>query len=77
MKNEEKSRLNVNDLIAKVNKDTPSPQSEEDINKFIDENLSSSQAQAVKDILSDSEKTKQILNSDAAKNLFRKFFGGE
>jgi hypothetical protein len=77
MKNEEKSRLNVNDLIAKVNKGTPSPQSEEDINKFIDENLSSSQAQAVKDILSDSEKTKQILNSDAAKNLFRKFFGGE
>lgn len=77
MKNEEKSRLNVNDLIAKVNKGAPSPQSEEDINKFIDENLSSSQAQAVKDILSDSEKTKQILNSDAAKNLFRKFFGGE
>lgn len=77
MKNEEKSRLNVNDLIAKVNKGAPSPQSEEDINKFIDENLSSSQAQAVKDILSDSEKTKQILNSDAAKSLFRKFFGGE
>ena len=77
MKNEEKSRLNVNDLIAKVNKGASSPQSEEDINKFIDENLSSSQAQAVKDILSDSEKTKQILNSDAAKNLFRKFFGGE
>ena len=44
--------------------------------RFINENLSESQAKAVKELLQDEEKTKAILNSDAAKALFNKFFGG-
>ena len=44
---------------------------------FINNNLSESQAKAVKDLLSDPEKTKAVLNSDAAKMIFKKFFGGK
>jgi hypothetical protein len=43
---------------------------------FINNNLSENQADAVKSILSDEQRTKALLNSDAAKELFRKFFGG-
>lgn len=76
MNNSEKNKININDLLNKAKENTNSPKSDTDVNKFIDENLSQSQAKAVKDILSDEEKTKQILNSDAAKALFQKFFGG-
>ena len=76
MNNGEKNKLNINDLLNKAKENTNTPKNESDVNKFIDENLSQSQAKAVKEILSDQEKTKQILNSDAAKALFQKFFGG-
>lgn len=76
MKNEEKKELNLNDLLGKIKDSSQKPKSENQVNSFIDENLSESQAKAVKDILSDEEKTRQILNSDAAKALFQKFFGG-
>jgi hypothetical protein len=76
MKNEEKGNFNINDLLKKARENSNAPKGETDVNKFIDENLSEAQAQAVKDILSDEGKTKQILNSDAAKELFKKFFGG-
>ena len=76
MKNEEKGKLNLNDLLSKMKDNAQTPKNENQVNSFIDENLSESQAKAVKDILSDEEKTKQILNSDAAKALFQKFFGG-
>lgn len=76
MKNEEKGKLNLNELLGKIKDNAQTPKNENQINSFIDENLSESQAKAVKDILSDEEKTRQILNSDAAKALFQKFFGG-
>ena len=75
MSNNEKNKLNLNDLLDKARKsDTASP---DEVNDFINQNLSDSQAQAVKNLLSDQEKTRQLLNSDAAKSLFNKFFGGQ
>ncbi len=75
MSNNEKNKLNINDLLDKARKsDTASP---DEVNNFINQNLSESQAQAVKNLLSDEEKTRQLLNSDAAKSLFNKFFGGK
>ena len=75
MSNNEKNRLNLNELLSKARKsDSASP---DEVNDFINQNLSDSQAQAVKSLLSDEEKTKALLNSDAAKSLFNKFFGGK
>ncbi len=71
-----KDKLDVNELYKKVNEGNIT-NSAEDVNKFINENLSSEQAKAVKELLADEEKTKAILNSDAAKALFNKFFGGK
>lgn len=70
-----KDKIDVNELYKKINEDK-APGSEADVNKFINENLSEDQAKAVKELLADEEKTKAVLNSDAAKALFRKFFGG-
>ena len=72
-----KDNIDVNELYKKIKNGGNAPQSEADVNKFISENLSESQANAVKIILQDEEKTKAILNSDAAKALFQKFFGGK
>ena len=75
MSNNEKNKLNLNELVDKARKsDTASP---DEVKDFINRNLSDSQAQAVKSLLSDEEKTRQLLNSDAAKSLFNKFFGGK
>ena len=75
MSNNEKNKLNLNDLLNKARKsDTASP---DEVNDFINQNLSDSQAQAVKNLLSDEKKTRELLNSDAAKSLFNKFFGGK
>lgn len=71
-----KDKIDVNELYKKIS-DDKAPSSEADVNKFINENLSEDQAKTVKELLADEEKTKAILNSDAAKALFRKFFGGK
>ena len=47
------------------------------MNDFINNNLNEEQANAVKNLLQDEEKTKALLNSDAAKAIFNKFFGGK
>lgn len=73
MNNSQKGNLDVNELIKKA---SDGKADEESVNDFINNNLSDSQAKAVKDLLKDEEKTKQLLNSDAAKALFKKFFGG-
>ncbi len=71
-----KDKFDVNELYKKINTGESAPASAGEVNKFIDENLSESQAKKVKELLADEEKTKAILNSDAAKALFKKFFGG-
>ena len=77
MSETKKDGLNVNDLYKKISENGSKSSNETDVNKFINENLSETQANAVKELLSDEEKTKALLNSDAAKALFRKFFGGK
>jgi hypothetical protein len=75
MNNNEKNKLNLNELLNKARKsESASP---DELNDFISTKLSDSQAQAVKNLLSDEEKTRALLNSDAAKSLFNKFFGGK
>lgn len=72
------TNLDLNELIKKapLSEKTDSV-SKEQVDDFINNNLSESQAKAVKDLLSDPEKTKAVLNSDAAKMIFKKFFGGK
>lgn len=75
MYNKEKGKLNFEELVNKARGNDTATQ--QDVNDFINKNLTDSQAQAVKDLLSDEEKTRALLNSDAAKSLFNKFFGGK
>ncbi len=77
MGNEKNNNIDINELIKKASQNSgEGAPTEKSVNDFIDENLSDSQARAVKELLRDEEKTKAILNSDAAKALFKKFFGG-
>lgn len=77
MNQQKKDYIDVNELYKKIKDGNSVPSSETEVNKFINENLSDDQARAVKELLADKEKTKAILNSDAAKTLFQKFFGGK
>lgn len=70
-------KIDANELIKKVSEvNAHGDANEKDINDFINKNLSETHAKAVREILSDEEKTKALLNSDAAKTVFKKFFGG-
>ena len=77
MSNSTDGKININEIIKKLKQGEKSPASGNDVNDFINNNLSENQASAVKNILNDQEKTKELLNSDAAKELFHKFFGGK
>lgn len=69
-------KIDVNDLLKKASK-TENLNTNEGLNDFIKNNLSEEQASAVKNLLADEEKTRALLNSDAAKAIFNKFFGGK
>lgn len=69
-------KIDVNDLLKKASK-AENLNTNEGLNDFIRNNLSEEQASAVKNLLADEEKTKALLNSDAAKAIFNKFFGGK
>ncbi|MBR2875870.1 MAG: hypothetical protein IKC01_01915 [Clostridia bacterium] len=62
----EKNKINVEKL-----------KSNESLKSFIDENLTQSQTEKLKEVLSDENKTKELLNSDLAKQLFKKLTGGD
>ncbi len=64
-------------MHKKLGDDLHGKASQGDVDSFIDNNLSQSQAKAVRELLSDEEKTRALLNSDAARALFRKLFGGK
>ena len=67
-----------NDLIVlKSYKNRNSKNYDVVLNDFINKNLSEDQASKIKNLLADEEKTKALLNSDAAKAVFNKFFGGK
>ena len=76
MSNFNNEKINVNELLKKA-QNTENLNTNEGLNDFINKNLSEEQANAVKNLLQDEEKTKALLNSDAAKAIFNKFFGGK
>ncbi len=76
MSNSRKDKIDINELVKKA-KDSENLNTSEGLNDFINKNLSEQQANAVKNLLQDEEKTKALLNSDAAKAIFEKFFGGK
>ena len=68
----------ANELLKKASEQNLSGDlSKKGVEDFLNKNLSESQANAVKDLLADEEKTKALLNSEAAKALFKRFFGGK
>lgn len=69
-------KIDVNELLKKAH-NTENLNTNEGINDFINKNLNEQQANAIKNLLADEEKTKALLNSDAAKAIFNKFFGGK
>jgi len=76
MSNLNNGKIDVNELLKQA-KNSENLNTNEGINDFINKNLSQDQASAVKNLLADEEKTKALLNSDAAKAIFNKFFGGK
>lgn len=62
----EKNKINIEDV--KTN---------DSLKDFINENLNESQTEKLKEVLSDEKKTKELLNSDLAKQLFKKLTGGD
>ena len=76
MSNSGEDKIDINKLIKKA-KDSENLNTSEGLNEFINENLNEKQANAVKNLLQDEERTKALLNSDAAKAIFEKFFGGK
>ncbi len=77
MNNGKKGGFDIGDLYKKINTSPQGEPSRGEVESFIDNNLSESQAKAVRELLSDEEKTKAVLNSEAARALFKKFFGGQ
>ena len=69
-------KIDVNELVEKA-KSSKNLNTNEGFNDFINSNLNEEQASAIKNLLQDEEKTKALLNSDAAKAIFNKFFGGK
>ncbi len=76
MSNFNNEKIDVNELMKKA-KNSKNLDTNEGLDEFINNNLSEEQANAVKNLLKDEEKTKALLNSDAAKAIFNKFFGGK
>lgn len=76
MSNQRKDKINVNELVEKA-KSSKNLGTNEGLNDFINKNLNEEQASAIKNLLKDEEKTKALLNSDAARAIFNKFFGGK
>ena len=76
MNNSNNNKIDANELMEKA-RNNKNLNTNEGLNDFIKNNLSEEQASVVKNLLQDEEKTKALLNSDAAKAIFNKFFGGQ
>lgn len=79
MSNSQNGKIDVNELIKKAKESEKSGDmnTNSGINDFLNKNLNDAQAKKVREILSDENKTKELLNSDAARAIFDKFFGGK
>ncbi|MBS7359841.1 MAG: hypothetical protein KIG53_04455 [Oscillospiraceae bacterium] len=71
--------INVNDLIKKAKESSKKGEmnSKEGITDFINANLSPDKAKEVEELLKDETRTKALLESDAAKEIFKKLLGGK
>ena len=74
MANFKKDNIDFNELMKKAS-ESENMNTGEGVRRFLDENLDVAQANAIKNLLNDEEKTKALLNSDAAKALFKRFIG--
>ena len=61
----------------KSKNDIDNIKSNDSLKDFINENLTESQTAKLKEVLSDESKTRELLNSDLAKQLFKKLTGGD
>lgn len=79
MNNSQNGKIDVNELIKKAKESEKSGEmnTNSGINDFLNKNLNDVQAKKVREILSDENKTKELLNSDAARAIFDKLFGGK
>lgn len=57
--------------------DVKNIKSSDSLKDFINENLTESQTEKLKEVLSDENKTMELLNTDLAKQLFKKLSGGD
>ncbi|MGN0526351.1 MAG: hypothetical protein ACI4IF_02870 [Acutalibacteraceae bacterium] len=71
--------INVNDLIkkAKLSESKGEMNSKEGISEFINANLGPEKAKEIEEFLKDEARTKALLESDAAKEIFKKLLGGK
>lgn len=77
--NNEKEKIDFGDILKKAAQSSASstPQSPNELGKLINSGLSEEQKKKLGEVLADEEKTKTILESEAAKELFRKLTGGK
>ena len=64
-------------IKALSSKNGTAPKNENEVKDFINANLSSAQAAKLNDVLADENKTRAILESDAARALFEQLGGGK
>lgn len=78
MSNFDSSRLDLDDLIRKATegKQNGTFDSKEGVERFISENLPAAQAEKLRGVLSDEQKTRAILESREAQELLKKLSGG-
>lgn len=71
--------INFDEIIKKARENGKNGgfENESGVESFINNNLDSEKAAALKAVLSDESKVKAILESDAAKALFKKLSGGD
>lgn len=77
MGNEQNNKVKFNEILKKVKEKGDATPTQDEVQDFLNSNLSGDSAKAVSELLGDKEKTQRLLNSQAAKELFNKFFGGK
>lgn len=70
--------INFDDILKKARESEKNGdfKSEEGLNGFVKKSLTPEKAEVLKSVLSDEKRVKAILESDAARELFKKLSGG-
>lgn len=77
MKNEENHRLDLTELLKKLRakNENGGLRNEADVEQALAGSLSEGQTQTLREVLADREKTRKLLESERAKELFAQFLG--